>query len=280
MNDKLGQVVKFPTKKPLGRIMAIASGKGGVGKTFVAVTLARALSELGERVLLVDSDLGLANVDIQLGIHPDLNLSHVMDGEATLAEAVMRIAGGSTCLGGFDLLPGSHGVSSIAELGEREVQRMGAGITALSFSYDRILVDLSAGIGKTVLKIAADADDVLLVAVDEPASLTDGYAFVKLVRTRNPDARIGILANRVKNKKEADRIYQSFARACGTWLGFEPGKAGAIHEDGAVKAAIRAQMLLARHAPQAVALGDVETIAHLVRAGSAFQTHVATAVEA
>jgi flagellar biosynthesis protein FlhG len=142
------------------------------------------------------------------------------------------------------------------------------------------LLDLSAGIGNAMLKLAADADDVLMVAIDEPASLTDGYAFVKLVRARNSQARIGILANRVKNKKEADRIYQSFARACGTWLGFEPGKAGAIHEDGAVKTALRAQMLLSRHAPQAIALGDVDTIAHLVRTGSAFQTRMATAVEA
>jgi flagellar biosynthesis protein FlhG len=280
MSETNDNVVPFPTRRPPGRVMAIASGKGGVGKTFIAVTLARALSELGERVLLVDGDLGLANVDIQLGIQPDLNLSHVMDGEATLAEAVVRIAGGATCPGGFDLLPGSHGITSIAELGEREVQRMGAGITALSFSYDRILLDLSAGIGNAMLKLAADADDVLMVAIDEPASLTDGYAFVKLVRARNSQARIGILANRVKNKKEADRIYQSFARACGTWLGFEPGKAGAIHEDGAVKTALRAQMLLSRHAPQAIALGDVDTIAHLVRTGSAFQTRMATAVEA
>lgn len=268
-------ILSFPTRKPPGRVVAVASGKGGVGKTFVAVSLARALAEHGERILLVDGDLGLSNVDIQLGVQPDLTLAHLMNGEATLAEAVMRIAGGATSPGGFDLLPGSHGIASFADLAEREVQRVAAGIAALSFSYDRVIVDLAAGIGHAMLKLAADADDVLIVALDEPASLTDGYAFVKLLKARRPAARVGVLANRVKNKKEADRIHQSFARACGTWLGFEPGRAGAIHEDQAVKTALRAQMLLSRHAPTATALGDIETVAELVQSGVAFETRIA-----
>jgi flagellar biosynthesis protein FlhG len=126
-----------------------------------------------------------------------------------------------------------------------------------------------------MLKLAADADDVLIVALDEPASLTDGYAFGKLLKSRRPAARIGVLANRVKNKKESDRIHQSFARACGSYLGFEPGCAGAIHEDQAVKTALRAQMLLSRHAPTSTALGDIETVTHLVKSGVAFETRVA-----
>jgi flagellar biosynthesis protein FlhG len=198
-----------------------------------------------------------------------------MGGEATLAEAVMRIAGGAASPGGFDLLPGSHGIASFADLEERDVQRIAAGISALSFSYDRVIVDLAAGIGHAMLKLAADADDVLIVALDEPASLTDGYAFVKLLKSRRPNARIGVLANRVKNKKEADRIHQSFARACSSYLGFEPGRAGAIHEDQAVKTALRGQMLLSRHAPTSTALGDIETVTHLVKSGVAFETRVA-----
>ena len=268
-------IVPFPARKPPGRVVAIASGKGGVGKTFIAVSLARALAEQGERVLLVDGDLGLSNIDIQLGVQPDLTLAHVMDGEATLAEAVMRIAGGAASPGGFDLLPVSHGIASFADLSERDVQRIAAGISALSFSYDRVIVDLAAGIGHAMLKLAADADDVLIVALDEPASLTDGYAFVKLLKSRRPAARIGVLANRVKNKKESDRIHQSFARACGSYLGFEPGCAGAIHEDQAVKTALRAQMLLSRHAPTSTALGDIETVTHLVKSGAAFETRIA-----
>ena len=264
-------VIPFPARKPAGRVLAIGSGKGGVGKTFVSVSLARALAERGERILLVDADLGLANIDIQLGLQPDLNLGHVMSGEATLAEAVLRVAGGAASPGGFDLLPGANGLTQLADIPAYDVQRISAGITALSFSYDRVIIDLAAGIGHAVLKLAADADQVLIVALDEPASLTDGYALIKLLHSRQPQAQIGIVANRVKSKAEAGRVHTAFARACGSWLGFEPGTAGAIHEDSAVKAAMRAQLLLSRHAPQSTALGDVETVAKLVRAGTAFQ---------
>lgn len=275
-----GSVVAFPTKKPMGKITAIASGKGGVGKTFIAVSLSRALAERGDRILLVDGDLGLANVDIQLGVQPELNLSHVMDGQATLAEAVVRVAGGAANPGGFDLLPGSNGVAALADLCARDVQRIAAGIQALSFSYDRVIVDLAAGIGHGVLKLAAEADEVLVVALDEPSSLTDGYAFVKLLRSRQPKAKVGIVANRVKNKIEATRIHSAFGRACGTWLGFEPAHAGAIHEDPNVKTAMRAQTLLSRHAPQAKALSDIEALAGMVRSGGAFDSRVALTANA
>jgi flagellar biosynthesis protein FlhG len=273
-------IVAFPTKKPMGRITAIASGKGGVGKTFVSVSLARALAERGDRILLVDGDLGLANVDIQLGVQPELNLGHVMNGEATLAEAVVRIAGGAANPGGFDLLPGSNGIAALANLAPRDVQRIAAGIQALSFSYDRVIVDLAAGIGHGVLKLAAEADEVLLVALDEPSSLTDAYAFVKLLRGRQPKARIGVVANRVKNRAEAARVHSSFARACGTWLGFEPGNGGHIHEDSLVKGAMRAQSLLSRHAPNAKALSDIEALATRVRSGGAFDTKIALTANA
>ncbi len=275
-----GQVVAFPIKKPMGAVTAVASGKGGVGKTFIAVSLARALAERGDRILLVDGDLGLANVDIQLGVQPELNLNHVMNGQATLTEAVVRIAGGAANPGGFDLLPGSNGVAALADLSPRDVQRIAAGVSALSFSYDRVIVDLAAGIGHGVLKLAAEADQVLVVALDEPSSLTDGYAFVKLLRARQPQARVGIVANRVKNKAEAARVHSAFARACGTWLGFEPAKAGAIHEDSMVKSAMRAQTLLSRHAPDAKALADIEALTSLVRSGGAFDTRIALTANA
>lgn len=273
-------IMAFPIKKPMGRVTAIASGKGGVGKTFLCVSLARALAQRGDRILLVDGDLGLANVDIQLGVQPELNLSHVMNGQATLTEAVVRIAGGAANPGGFDLLPGSNGIAAVANLAPRDVQRIAAGIQALSFSYDRVIVDLAAGIGHGVLKLAAEADEVLLVALDEPASLTDAYAFAKLLRNRRPAARIGVVANRVKNRAEASRVHAALGRACSTYLGFVPGYGGAVQEDSAVKAAMRAQALLARHAPGAKAMDDIEALATAVRTGSAFETKMALTANA
>jgi flagellar biosynthesis protein FlhG len=153
-------------------------------------------------------------------------------------------------------------------------------VQALSFSYDRVIIDLAAGIGHGVLKLAAEADEVLVVALDEPSSLTDGYAFIKLLRSRQPKARIGVVANRVKNRVEAARIHTAFARACSSWLDFEPCRAGVIHEDAHVKSAMRAQMLLSRHAPEAKALADIEALAGLVRTGGAFDTRIALTANA
>lgn len=267
-------VVPFPARKPPAPIIAVGGGKGGVGKTWLSVTLAKALAGLGERVLLVDGDLGLANADIQLAVQPELDLGHVMSGEVTLAEAVVRVAGGAARPGGFDLIAGRNGAAGLADLHPREVQRLAAGIGALSFSYDRIVIDLAAGVGHGVLRLAAEADGVLVVAQDEPSSLTDGYAFVKLLRARRPGANIGIVANRVRGPAEAKRIQASFARACAAWLDFVPASAGAIRDDPMVKSALRAQSLLSAHAPQSKALADVLEVARTVRSGQAFQTRL------
>jgi flagellar biosynthesis protein FlhG len=270
----MSQVVAFPTRKPPAPVIALASGKGGVGKTWLSVTLAGALASLGDRVLLVDGDLGLANVDIQLGVQPERDLGHVMSGEATLAEAVVRIAGGAMRPGGFDLIAGRNGSGPLADTDAREAQRLAAGIAALSFSYDRILVDLAAGIGHAMLRLACEADGVLIVAQDEPSSLTDGYSFVKLLRGLRPGAGVGVVANRVRGATEARRIHASFERACAAWLDFVPAQAGAIRDDHLVKSALRAQTPLNVHAPQSKALLDVKEFARMVRGGQAFRTRL------
>lgn len=273
----MSRVVSFPTRRPPAPVLAVGSGKGGVGKTWLSASLARAFAERGERVLLVDCDLGLANIDIQLAVTPERDLSHVVSGAVTLQEAVEPIAGGVTRPGGFDLIAGQSGSQGLADMAPGRIQALAAGITALSFSYDRVVMDLAAGVGHGVMRLAAAADSVLAVAINEPTSLTDAYAFIKLLRQRRPDAQVAVVANRVRGTTEAGRVHGAIARACGAWLGFEPPLAGAVREDSLVRSALRAQTLLARHAPLSRALEDVTGLAGAVASGQAFAVRLPAA---
>jgi flagellar biosynthesis protein FlhG len=276
-------VVQFPTRKPPAPVVGVGSGKGGVGKTWLALTLAKALADTGERVLLVDGDLGLANVDIQLALSPVHDLAHVVSGEVALPDAVVRVAGGAAGglqgRGGFDLIPCHSGSPALADLAPARVQKLAAGIAALSFSYDRIIVDLGAGVADGVMRLAAACDNLLVVALNEPTSLTDAYAFIKLLRTRNAAIGVGLVANRVRVASDARHIHGAIAKSCTAWLGFEPPLSASIREDATVRSAIRSQTLLAQHAPQSKALADVSALADAIKGRRAFLARIGAANE-
>ncbi|HCE23778.1 MAG TPA: cobyrinic acid a,c-diamide synthase, partial [Hyphomonas sp.] len=165
-----------PAQRPTPRvapasIIAVASGKGGVGKTFMAITLASAFAQAGKRTLLVDGDLGLANVDVQLGIAPETDLAAVIAGWVELDDAVTAVDGGAAD-GGFDVLPGRSGSGALAELPPEEVARLAAGLSALALQYDQVVVDLGAGIEANCMRLARAADKALMVITDEPTSMT------------------------------------------------------------------------------------------------------------
>ncbi|MEL7452375.1 MAG: AAA family ATPase, partial [Pseudomonadota bacterium] len=138
-------------------IVAVASGKGGVGKTFMSITLASAFAKAGKRTLLVDGDLGLANIDVQLGIAPETDLAAVIAGWVELDDAVTRVDGGAA-EGGFDVLPGRSGSGALAELPQEEVARLAAGLSALALQYDQVVLDLGAGIEANCMRLARAAD--------------------------------------------------------------------------------------------------------------------------
>ena len=173
--------VRPPPRVTPASIIAVASGKGGVGKTFMSITLASALAKAGRRVLLVDGDLGLANVDVQLGIAPETDLAAVVAGWVELDDAVTPVDGGAGG-GGFDVLPGRSGSGALAELPTEEVARLAAGLSALALQYDHLVLDLGAGIEANCMRLARAADKSLVVITDDPASMTDAYAFIKVLR--------------------------------------------------------------------------------------------------
>lgn len=236
-------------------LIAIASGKGGVGKTWLAVTLSHALARAGRRVLLFDADLGLANVDIQLGLTPQVDLGAVLAGRVTPAEAVVGHEGG------FDILPGRSGTGALAALPPAMLDGMLHGLSALAQDYRMVVLDLGAGLEPTVQRLAGFADTLLVVATEEPTSLTDAYAVLKLHEAAGHGASARIVVNQAPTHVAGRRTYDRLARACTVFLGRTPPCAGVIRRDERVREAIRRQtLLLARH-PNSAAAADVEALA-------------------
>src|SRR5262245_10407441 len=181
-------------------IFAVASGKGGVGKTWLSTTLAIAFGRAGQRSLLVDCDLGLANVDVQLGVRPQADVHSVVRGFLELDAAVTPVLGGPGRNGGFDLIAGHSGSGALGAVKLEEVGRICTGLTKLSPHYDKIILDLAAGIDPTVLRFARAADRLILVTTEEPTALTDAYAMVKLLRLQGAQVTPWVIVNMAENR--------------------------------------------------------------------------------
>ncbi len=236
-------------------MLAIASGKGGVGKTWFSVTLCQSMAKRGQRVLLFDGDLGLANVDIQLGLTPENDLGHVMEGKLSLAQAVTKFPEG-----GFDILAGRSGSGQLATLAAPRLTDLRGDLISLADSYDRVLVDLGAGVDRAVRQMAGPAAITMVVITDEPTSLTDAYAFIKLTRAANPAADLRIVVNMAASRAEGQKTYETIQKAAQTFLRYTPPLAGIIRRDPKVRDAIRSQTPLLTRYPTCEAAQDVDPI--------------------
>jgi flagellar biosynthesis protein FlhG len=245
-----------PPQRVKGRnIVAVASGKGGVGKTWFSITLTHALARAGQRALLFDGDLGLANVDIQLGLMPKHDLGSVVAGRITLNQAMVRYDDG-----GFDIIAGRSGSGTLANIPLSRLQMLGDDLVLLAGAYDRVVVDLGAGVEKTVRQLAVNAGTVLVVTTDEPTSLTDAYAFIKVTHLERPGTDMRVVVNMANSTREGERIYSTLLKACEGFLKVSPPLAGVIRRDMKVRDAIRNQTPILTRSPNSEASADVEAI--------------------
>lgn len=264
----MGEAIKITRpavtgEAPLRNAIAVVSGKGGVGKTWLSVTLCHALARLGHHSLLFDGDLGLANVDIQLGLAPHRDLGGALAGRYSLVDAVLTQDGL-----GFDVIAGRSGSGSLAGLPADRIAALSGGLRTLAPGYDRVVVDLGAGIEDTVRQLALQCRTGLVVTTDEPTAMTDAYAFIKLALRHNPRVDLRVVVNMAASAVEGERTYATLRKACESFLKASPPLAGVLRRDGRVKEVIRHQIPLLVRYPNSEAAADVEALARRLSEGA------------
>jgi len=238
---------------PRTPVLAVTGGKGGVGKSNVSLNLGITLARQGRRILLLDADLGLANVEVLIGSSPRFHLGQVLSGECTLEEAVYY---GPAGLG---LISGGAGLADLAAFGPASVRRVMHSLEKLSQRFDLVLLDTGAGIHPQVLTFVRSADYVVVVTTPEPTAMTDAYAMMKAAGLQ--DRMVGLVMNQARSREEAQQSYTHLAAVCSRYLGAKPLYLGHIPVDPAVSQAVRAHAPLVEFAPQAPAARAIAALA-------------------
>jgi flagellar biosynthesis protein FlhG len=217
------------------QVIAVTGGKGGVGKTSVAVNLATGLAAAGRRVVLLDGDLGLANVDVLLGLSPRYTLAHVLSGERTLDEIMVSAPQG------FKIVPAASGAADLASMAGAGHLGLVQAFSGLATRLDVLIIDTAAGIAPGVLQFSQAAQHVLVVICDEPASLTDAYALIKVLARDHGVKRFRVVANMSRAAGEGASLFDKLERVTARFLDVILEYAGEIPEDERVRRAIKAQ---------------------------------------
>lgn len=237
------------------KIFAIASGKGGVGKSNVAVNLATSLAQSDKNVLLADADLGLANLDILLGLNSKKNIADVISGQSQLKDILIRYQDK------LDLLPASSGVLQLERLTLDQRQVLIKDIKEIAENYDYLIIDTGAGLTANVLLFSAIADTVLLVTRPEPTAITDAYALVKVLVKNYQVDHISLLVNQVSTATQGYEVHERLSSVCERFLDTDLGYLGSIPHDHAVERAVNAQTPLIHFEPKSRAASAFGSIA-------------------
>lgn len=235
------------TNAPGGSIIAITSGKGGVGKTNVVINLAASLARLGHRVGVIDADFGLGNVDVLLGLSPAFHLGHVLSGEKTIEQI--------TVLGplGIRIIPAGSGIRALTRFGREQWTRFEAVVREISAGLDYLLIDTAAGISDNVVELLLMAERVLVVTSFEPAAVVDAYAVIKILTGMAPGKDISVVVNASRDGDEAGLVFRQLDVASSRFLNRRLRYLGFVVQDPAVRDAVLGQRPVVNHLPQAPA---------------------------
>lgn len=243
-----------PARAAPVRVIAVASGKGGVGKTSVSVNLAMSLVNTGRRTLLLDTDLGLANVDVMLGLSPRFTLADVIAGRCELADTIIEGPGG------LWVVPAASGKRHMTELSPAQHVGLVHAFSQLDLPIDTMVVDNAAGIADGVLTFCQAAQDVIVVVCDEPASVTDAYALIKVLSRERGVNRVQVLANQVANPQEGRQLFDKLERVSARFLDVTLSYLGAIPRDEWLRRAVQRQEAVVEafpSSPSALAFRDI-----------------------
>lgn len=240
------------------RVLAIASGKGGVGKTNLAVNLAVAFAHLGRRVLLIDGDVSLANADVLLDVEPRSSLGAVLAGRERIEEALVRSPYGVT------LLPGTSGEVNLATLDDHQKMVLLAALDSLEDAFDTVVVDTGAGLGANTLFFATAAEELLVVTTPEPTALVDAYATIKAVVRRTGARRVGLVVNQAADHAAACDVHERLKMLAGRFLDVSVDLHGWIPFDARVHGAVMRRAPVVCDAPGAAASRHIRVIAEHV----------------
>jgi len=253
--ERLRELMDLPLRR--ARAIAVASGKGGVGKTNLAVNLGLCLSRLGRRVILADVDIGLANADVLLGVEPRFHLGNVLAGEVGALDALVTGPEGLLLLGGSS-------ATSFSDLGPEERAFLARTFRELEAYADFLIVDTAAGISRNVIEFCRAADEVLVVTTPEPTAVTDGYALIKAIAREKGAGRIRLVVNQARDRAEAGRVSERLRIVSRRFLGIEVQDLGYVLSDEEVRTAVRRRRPFALEATRSPAAVCVRAIAERI----------------
>jgi flagellar biosynthesis protein FlhG len=254
--DSKGSILQVKDHGP--KIVAVTSGKGGVGKTNVVANLSVCLSELGRKVVVLDADFGLANLDVLLGLTPRYHLGHVLFGNKTLTEIMVQGPQG------IRIIPASSGLQRMAELTLAQRNHLIESFTNLDADTDYFIIDTAAGISRNVIHFLLSAQEVIVVSAPEPTAIVDAYAVIKIILSEDPQKNIQVLINSVERPEEAQEVFCQINSVVKRFLNREVDYLGHIERDPHVPQAVRSQMLVTHRFPNAAASRSFRNLARRI----------------
>ena len=240
------------------QVIAVTGGKGGVGKSNVSVNLALALADLGRRVVLLDADLGLANIDVLLGITSGRNIADVLAGDCSLKDVLVEGPGG------IRIVPASSGTQRMTQISAMEHAGLIHAFSEIGDQLDVLIIDTAAGISDQVVSFVRAAQEVLVVVCDEPTSITDAYALIKLLNREHDMLRFRVLANQVRSEQEGRLLYEKLTKVTDRFLEVALQYVGCVPFDEAVRKAVQRQRAVFEASPRSRAALAVRTLARTV----------------